>query len=467
MKYRLRPTLVSWMPSPVTLFAVPALALMIGCMPAGEPEDPIDEGGAEINGSSQSLTGTGSLKILTVGANLGHRATQSWGTLDWSGTFENSHPGSTVAHVSELTFNTMSTSDLSAYDVVLTQWASSPWLNLSSAAVKDYVANGGGLILDGDFNNFNDLGWVGITGASGYCSGWGTGWTLNTAGVADGFQLSAGLGSHPSLANCHGSFPNYDATVFAPFLSDNYGNKAGLAGQYGAGRIILTGPDQDYHAHPTGEKQQFQLLLNELEWAAGSCADDDADGVCNATDACPNDPDNDADGDGVCGDVDNCPADANADQADLDGDGMGDVCDPDDDNDGVNDADDNCPVDANSDQADFDGDGMGDACDPDDDNDGVNDSADYCPGTVTDPAAGVPSDHLGPNRWALLDLSSGEFSNGAIPGGGNGPGLSFSIQDTGGCSCAQIIEELSLGHGHEKFGCSNSAMLDWVESLGN
>ncbi len=43
----------------------------------------------------------------------------------------------------------------------------------------------------------------------------------------------------------------------------------------------------------------------------------------------------DTDGDGVTDDVDNCPDDANADQADLDGDGLGDVCDSDADGDGV------------------------------------------------------------------------------------------------------------------------------------
>lgn len=42
---------------------------------------------------------------------------------------------------------------------------------------------------------------------------------------------------------------------------------------------------------------------------------------------CPFDPDNDIDDDGVCGDVDNCPDIANADQADGDDDGIGDVCD--------------------------------------------------------------------------------------------------------------------------------------------
>lgn len=146
---------------------------------------------------------------------------------------------------------------------------------------------------------------------------------------------------------------------------------------------------------------------------SGSCsaaiADDDADGVRNGED--------------------NCVDDANADQADLDGDGIGDVCDddidgdgldnvdeteigtdptdPDTDGDGVNDGDevaegadplvsdvdrdgvadtvDNCVNVANADQADADGDGVGDACDATPDGDdadvsagNVNASVYYC-----------------------------------------------------------------------------------------
>jgi len=45
--------------------------------------------------------------------------------------------------------------------------------------------------------------------------------------------------------------------------------------------------------------------------------------------------DDDNDGDGIAKNIDNCPDTANADQADFEGDGVGDVCDTDDDGDGL------------------------------------------------------------------------------------------------------------------------------------
>ncbi len=141
--------------------------------------------------------------------------------------------------------------------------------------------------------------------------------------------------------------------------------------------------------------------------------DTDGDGVPDAIDNCPATPNPgqadgngngvgdacepeapDTDGDGVPDPVDNCPTTFNPDQADSDEDGIGDVCDncrinfnpeqADADDDGVGDVCDNCDFTPNPDQADSDRDGVGDACD-DADGDEVLDLVDNCPDVPNGP----------------------------------------------------------------------------------
>jgi hypothetical protein len=110
-------------------------------------------------------------------------------------------------------------------------------------------------------------------------------------------------------------------------------------------------------------------------------------------------PDND--GDGIANDVDNCDEVSNPDQADLDLDGIGDVCDPDIDNDGITNVVDNCDYVSNFDQTDTDSDGIGDACDDDTevpadtDLDGVLDVDDNCPLTANADQSDVDGDGIG------------------------------------------------------------------------
>ncbi len=144
-----------------------------------------------------------------------------------------------------------------------------------------------------------------------------------------------------------------------------------------------------------------------------SVTDRDGDAVADAADNCPDFPnpdqtdldgdglgdlcDPDRDGDTVADLADNCPDLPNPGQADLDGDDLGDLCDPDRDGDAVADTSDNCPDLPNPDQADLDGDGFGDLCDPDRDGDAVADGIDAFP---TDPAASVDTDGDGlPDAW--------------------------------------------------------------------
>ena len=135
--------------------------------------------------------------------------------------------------------------------------------------------------------------------------------------------------------------------------------------------------------------------------------------------------------------------------------------------DGVCDSDDNCPSVANPAQADSDADGVGDACEtaagcgptggPDADGDGVCDDLDLCPSTLIPEL--VPERRLGVNRFALVDADE-VFDT--TPPHGVGPQATFTLQDTHGCSCEQIIEQLGVGEGHEAFGCSLGIMRRWT-----
>jgi hypothetical protein len=93
----------------------------------------------------------------------------------------------------------------------------------------------------------------------------------------------------------------------------------------------------------------------------------------------------------------------------------------------------------------------------DQDGDGILDEDDACPDTVIPES--VPTVRLGVNRWALVD-EDGIFDT--VHPNGMGPGFMFDLEDTAGCSCEQIIEETGLGLGHTRFGCSNSAMMEWI-----
>ena len=130
------------------------------------------------------------------------------------------------------------------------------------------------------------------------------------------------------------------------------------------------------------------------------------------------------------------------------------------DSDSAREADEKGHDEAKCDRDDRDEDGDGDAGAPgvaDADGDGVCDSVDLCPDTVIPES--VPTKSHNPNQWALVD-DDGEFDT-----VGNGADRSYTIQDTAGCSCEQIVAALGLGSGHLKNGCSNGAMDGWLDHV--
>ena len=117
----------------------------------------------------------------------------------------------------------------------------------------------------------------------------------------------------------------------------------------------------------------------------------------------------DFDGDGIADEMDNCPTQYNPDQADGDGNGVGDVCDViDSDGDGIFDARDNCSTVPNGDQANMDGDSYGDACDPDIEGDLVPNARDNCPLTINPQQEDVDGDRVG-------DACDGDRDNDSLP----------------------------------------------------
>ena len=164
-----------------------------------------------------------------------------------------------------------------------------------------------------------------------------------------------------------GAAINFDITVPLTIVAN--GAAAVAQGQVGTGIPVpdLGGVDSDNDG-----------ISDALEVAFGSDPQEST--------STPSEP-NDADFDGIADSNDNCPAVANADQADADNDGAGDVCDStpngDDDADGFDNNIDNCPAIPNANQTDTDADGTGDACDStpngDADSDGVDNNVDNCP----------------------------------------------------------------------------------------
>ncbi|WES64705.1 hypothetical protein P0L94_01225 [Microbacter sp. GSS18] len=92
----------------------------------------------------------------------------------------------------------------------------------------------------------------------------------------------------------------------------------------------------------------------------------------------------------------------------------------------------------------------------DSDGDGVSDAFDLCPGTVLGEADEPPS----PKKNRFWADDAGEFVD------ATGSASGWSIEDTAGCSAAQIIEAAGLGQGHTRFGITRSALEQWAASAG-
>ncbi|MEE2652189.1 MAG: thrombospondin type 3 repeat-containing protein [Pseudomonadota bacterium] len=169
----------------------------------------------------------------------------------------------------------------------------------------------------------------------------------------------------------------------------------------------------------------------------------------------------DTDGDGIVDDDDNCPLVTNGDQADLDEDQQGDVCDDDRDGDGVINADDAFPDDR-TEAVDTDDDGTGNNADTDDDGDGVADANDAFPLDSTE-SVDTDGDGVGNNADSDDDDDGVADADDAFPLDSN-----ESVDSDGdGTGDNSDIDRDGDGIENEIDNCPNAANEDQADSDGD
>ena len=210
------------------------------------------------------------INVLSVGNPGGeHASLDAYAAGDLTGSYE---------HVTETDFNAMSLTTLMSYDVIIVQWNSEP-LDLDwDTKMSTFVDAGGGFWHE-DPNSMGDYGSMASASAPG-CS---PGVLVDTVpGLTDGITND--------FVNCHMVFDSW-ASYMNPLLDDG-GQITMLWGEYGSGRVILSGPDHDWHGvkgASGAQGNQYNFMLNIVNWVSDGCddstfyADADGDGYGDAS----------------------------------------------------------------------------------------------------------------------------------------------------------------------------------------
>jgi hypothetical protein len=195
--------------------------------------------------------------LISVGSaqagpiSIGLTAAGSGNNLPNATTLANSYgPGSTVTALSDVAFNSMTTATLLAsYDALVLGWLGSSGYNFNWASVLLPYINGGGVVIFEDPGNTGDLA--------------GSGLTFTSVGSMTTYN---GMFGPNSFTTPHFGFQIAAGSGFNCFLNATSGCYAAY-GLFGAGGIIVSGPDEFFHDRDPGNdaflRSELDFLLKE------------------------------------------------------------------------------------------------------------------------------------------------------------------------------------------------------------
>lgn len=223
---------------------------------------PVCPGGMVTLSASGSVGGVSSsfVRMAGIGANLGNR--------EFDELFSSGDRPGTITRISENAFNSMAAAGPAAlranYDVLLFTWATSSLLHAPWSLIEGYLALGGSVFWE-DNINITDLA-PGIIGNSND-GGYGCGYTLVSPAP---FPALVANGVNGCFANHHLSVSSWPSWMKV-YIKGGAGENMAIAGIHptGRGRLIVQGPDQDYHAFRgaagTGGNQ-YKFMLNQMDF---------------------------------------------------------------------------------------------------------------------------------------------------------------------------------------------------------
>jgi streptogramin lyase len=207
------------------------------------------DNGTSIGNSPVTVTKP-ALNVAGIGANESNQAAnQVFSFGDVSGFIDRG--------LTDAQFDALTTSQLrAAYDVILVTYGSATDLNLDwNTRLLPYLQAGGDVIWE-DVNNLPQLE-PAVTAQLSYTTG--------PFAVSAVPQLTSGITS--DFTESFTQFTSWDPAL-TPFLSTTDA-VVGLYGQFGTGRIVLTGPANDLRGlrgYSGAAANQYNLLVNEIRW---------------------------------------------------------------------------------------------------------------------------------------------------------------------------------------------------------